>query len=179
MHTPRKQPLMIAAAAGGLIICLGFFCLTLTPQDAMLFLSLGLGMAVTSDQLITRSERGRAGYPIAASTILYGGTLVFVNAAGYAAADTAAGVNKFAGIAVRRADNSGGAAGDLKADVWTDGTHTLTGSGFSQATVGAKIYASDNYTATATATANVLIGVCREYISATKIRVEINAVPAP
>jgi hypothetical protein len=59
-------------------------------------------MAVTANQLIKRQEGCKRSYPVAASTHIYQGTNVFINANGYADDDTATGVNGFAGIAISR-----------------------------------------------------------------------------
>lgn len=132
-------------------------------------------MAVTANQLMNRADGCKVGYPVAASTRLYQGTLTFENASGYADDDTASGVNKFAGVNINDTDNSSGSNGDLSADIWRDGEFLLTGSGFTQATVGKRIYATDNFTITSDAsTAScVYIGVCTGYVSATQVYVEI------
>ena len=133
-------------------------------------------MSVTTDQLINRGDTRYMGGVVAAATILYGGTMVFVNASGYLDDDTNSGANKFAGIAPERYDNSGGANGEVKAKIENQGYFVLSGSGFTQADVGAKVYASDNYTLTKTAAGNSFVGVIREYISATQVKVEIKKV---
>jgi hypothetical protein len=133
-------------------------------------------MAATANQLMNRADGCKVGYPVAASTHLYQGTLGFINATGYLDDDTASGVNTFAGMVIDEKDNSSGSAGDLNQDVWKDGEFLLTGSGFTQATVGQRIYATDNYTITATpSTANaVYIGVCTGYFSTTQIYVTLD-----
>jgi hypothetical protein len=146
----------------------------LTGQELNATLLVLVGMAVTADQLITRSDFDRGGGPVYQSTILYGGTFVFWNSGGFLDDDTASGANKFAGMAVKRYDNSAGADGDIQADIWTTGGFTVTGSGFAQSSVGLDCFATDNYTATLTSTGNsVRIGRIIEYISSTKVRVEI------
>jgi hypothetical protein len=144
-------------------------------QSVMPLLAAGLvGMAVTANQLITRQDGLRKGYPVAASTTLYEGTLVFL-ASGYADDDTASGANAFGGVAIAKIDNSAGSSGDLNVECHTEGVFRLVGSGFSQATVGSLIYATDNYTVTTTATGNsVLIGKCVGYVSSTVIDVKID-----
>ena len=129
-------------------------------------------MAVTANQLIKRADRRRGNYPVAASTHIYEGTLVFL-AAGYAAAVIGAtGANLFGGVAIDEEDNSGGSAGDLNVECWTKGVFNLKGSGFSQASVGKPVYATDNYTVNVLGT-GVRIGKCVGYVSATEIRVLI------
>ena len=132
-------------------------------------------MAVTANQLIAaRNPGGLISAPVAASTRLYQGTMSFaVAASGYADDDTATGANAFLGIVKDDTDNSSGSAGDKTAELYTDGIFELAGSGFTQALVGDKIYASDNFTVTATSTNNTMIGRCVEFVSATKLRVQI------
>jgi len=131
-------------------------------------------MAVTANQLIARAEGCKVGMPVAASTRIYQGTLVFA-AGGYADDDTASGANRFAGIAIEEKDNSSGSAGDLTVEVWKEGVFELTGSGFAQTSVAKDVYASDNYTLTLTPTAStVRVGTIVEYVSSTRVRVEIN-----
>lgn len=133
-------------------------------------------MAVTANQVIEKRE-GRRSYPVAASVHIYEGTLVFLTAAGYATDVTATGVNGFVGVAVGEQDNSSGSAGDLTVEVWADGEFVLQGTGFAQADVGSKVYAEDNFTVgVSISTASVPIGMVTEYISSTKIRVEIDPV---
>ena len=133
-------------------------------------------MAVTANQVIEKRE-GRRSYPVAASVHIYEGTLVFLTAAGYATDVTATGVNGFVGVAVGEQDNSSGSAGDLTVEVWAEGEFVLQGTGFAQADVGSKVYAEDNFTVgVSISTASVPIGMVTEYISSTKIRVDIDPV---
>lgn len=130
-------------------------------------------MAVTANQLIKRQGTCKGTAPVAASTTIYQGTLVF-GASGYADDDTASGLNPFLGVAIEKKDNSSGSAGDLNLELWKGGVFELSGSGFSQSSVGDPVYATDNYTITTTPTeAGVKIGTVSEYVSATKARVQI------
>jgi len=132
-------------------------------------------VAVTENQLTKRQHGDRRSFPVAAATTIYQGVLAFITVAGYLASVTATAANRFAGVAIEYADNSAGANGDLKTEVYIDGVFELTGSGFSQASVGLPVYATDNYTITTSPSAGgVYIGQCVEYISATVIRVEID-----
>lgn len=176
MKTPHRKTLIKTALFLGAAITLGLICMCMTFADAgSTVLVTGLGMAVTANQLITRQDSDRAGYPVAASTTIYQGTLAFVNASGYLDDDTANGANKFAGVSVELCDNSSGANGDLKVDVWCEGKFELTGSGFAQTDIGKPAYATDNYTVTANPTDGaVYIGIIKEYVSATKVVVELD-----
>lgn len=133
-------------------------------------------MAVTANQLITRSDECRKSYPVAASTYIYEGTLCFINANGYLDDDTASGVNKFAGVAIRAVDNSSGSNGDLQCEVFTEGVFLLTGAGtYSQADVGKSVLATDNYTIVVADSATAVgIGVAVEYVSTTTLMVRLN-----
>lgn len=131
-------------------------------------------MAVTSNQLTKMQDGDKVSIPVAASTNIYQGTLVYINASGYADDDTATGVNAFAGIAISQADNSSGSNGDIEVEVWTEGNFELTGSGFAQTDVGMPIYADDNYTLSLTLGAtSVRVGTIKRYVSSTKHIVEI------
>ena len=133
-------------------------------------------MAVTANQIIQKRE-GRRSYPVAASVRIYEGTLVFLTATGYATDVTASGVNGFLGVAVGEADNSSGSAGAITVEVWPEGEFVLEGTGFAQSDVGSNVYAEDNYTVgVSISTASVPIGMVTEYISSTKVRVDIDPV---
>lgn len=137
-------------------------------------------MAMTADQLIERQDTCRGGGPVSAAAVLYAGTLVFEDADGFLEDDTASGANKFAGVAVSRADNNAGADGDVKAELHRKGRFLLTGAGFAQTSVGKKVHASDNYTLTLTAgAATCYVGVITEYVSSTKVIVEIDCERGP
>ena len=134
-----------------------------------------LGMAVTANQLIKRQDGVRGHLPVAASTRIYEGTFVFINATGYGDDDTATGVNEFGGIAIKDTDNSGGSAGDLNVEVWRTGVFELVGAGtFTQADVSRTVYASDNFTITLTGGGSAVpIGTVARYVSATVLGVDI------
>lgn len=111
----------------------------------------------------------------AAAENLYAGTIAFFNATtGYITGDDNAGANAFAGIVREQVDNSGGAAGDLDVELYTSGVAYLTGSSFTQASVGDLIYAIDNYTIQASATSAAKVGRAVDYVSATQLGVELN-----
>lgn len=135
-------------------------------------------MAVTANQIVKRQDGCIRSFPVAASTKIYQGTLVFLTASGYADDDTATGVNGFLGIAKEYVDNSSGSAGDLSVEVYTDGDFELVGAGtYSQANVGDIVYAEDNYTiGVAISSASVPIGKVTRFVSSTKLIVEIETV---
>jgi len=135
-------------------------------------------MAATTNQTIQKSCGDRQAYPVKASTNIPEGTLVFIDSAGFAVAGTASGANKFAGVAIKQADNSSGTDGAITVEVDrdSDAIYYLNGASFSQASVGVTCYASDNFTVTATSTSNVNIGTIVEFVSATRVGVAINAI---
>lgn len=158
------------AALGALLLCASQPAASITT----LMLIPLIGMAVTANQVIQRQKPGVRSAPVAGSTTLYEGTLAFINSSGYLDDDTANGANSFFGIVYAKKDNSSGSNGDLTAECYTDGSFLLTGSGFAQTDVGKLAYATDNYTITASPTANnVPIGRITQYVSATKVWVAI------
>jgi predicted RecA/RadA family phage recombinase len=171
MRPQMKRRLTQIAIA---VAILPLVCMVILSPESLGWIGL-LGMAVTANQVtLRRGPEWRGSIPVAASTRLYEGTLVFaVHDSGYGDDDTDSGANYLFGIACEDYDNSSGSAGDIDAECYIEGEFVLTGSSFTQATVGEKIYASDNYTVTVTSTSNVYVGHCTEYISATKIRVRI------
>lgn len=131
-------------------------------------------MAVTANQLIKRQDGCKRSYPVAASTTIYQGTMVFQDADGNAAATTATGVNGFIGIAVGYVANSG-SAGDKTVEVWTQGDFELVGAGtYTQADVGIPVYADDNFTINvAIGSTSVPLGLVVGFVSGTKLIVRI------
>ena len=132
-------------------------------------------MAVTANQLTKRQDGNRQSFPVAASTTIYEGTLNFITATGYLDDDTASGANRFAGVALAYVDNGSGSAGDKQGEVYADGVFELVGTGFTQASVGQPVFATDNYTITTSPSASgVYIGESVGYVSSTKVLVCID-----
>lgn len=132
--------------------------------------------ALSSDVQIERKEGLYLGYPVKASTTIYSGALVAVDANGWAlpGADTAGLV--FQGVANQAADNSSGSNGDKTVVVSRTGLWKLTlGSTISQANVGDKVYLSDDQTVdlAANTTNDVLVGVIAGFIDSTHAWVDI------
>lgn len=138
-------------------------------------------MAVTANQVIKVQEGDRRSYPVEEATRIYQGTLVYVNAAGYACDVTATGVNAFVGIAVAEADNTSGADGAIEVEVYTEGDFELTGTFNSITDVGMPAYGDDNYAVVvALGATSVRIGRVVRFISTTKaiIAIQPNGVGA-
>jgi predicted RecA/RadA family phage recombinase len=118
-------------------------------------------MAVTADQLISARIPGTGRLIdglVEAGEVLYAGTMAFWDGDGFLM-PTMTGPLAFAGIVRKLADNSGGADGDIKAELYTEGDFDLPLSGVAQGNVGDLAYATDNYTLTLTSTSNSLVGV--------------------
>jgi hypothetical protein len=134
-------------------------------------------MAVTANQIVKR--QGRDGkirdVPVAASTIIYEGTMVFEDAGGDFTG-TVLENGSFAGIAREHVDNSAGADGDKRVEVWTDGVFELTMDTTSliAADIGKAVYGVDNFTISETATDLVPVGIIVKVLSTTKALVAIH-----
>ena len=134
-------------------------------------------MAVTANQLVKVQDGDRRSYPVEESTRIYQGTLVYVNAAGYACDVTATGVNAFVGIAAGEADNTSGADGAIEVEVYTEGDFELTGTYNSITDVGMTAYGDDNYAVVLTLGAtSVRIGRVVRFVSTTKAIIAIKPI---
>lgn len=131
-------------------------------------------MAATADiahvwQGVQNAERNA--YPMAAEKF-WGGIFVGIDASTGNGRKLQAG-DLFAGINLFQLDNSGGSAGDKTAEVQT-GCQVELAVGSSAATdVGAIVYASDENTATKTASTNTPIGVVRQYLGNNRCLVKL------
>jgi hypothetical protein len=110
---------------------------------------------------------------------LFKGSIVANNASGYAAkgADTASFT--LAGIAYETIDNSAGSNGSQNIRVWRQGVFELNFTATAtQADVGKLVYMSDDNTVAlaATTTNDVAVGRIVQFVSATKVRVELSPV---
>lgn len=111
-----------------------------------------------------------------AAVKIWEGALVSVNAAGYVTNATDAANDVFVGVADETVDNSGGAAGDKSIKVRRTGVYTVVFGGTATiADVNTLVYVVDNQTVdlVGVTTNDVLVGRIVEFISATKVRVDI------
>ena len=179
MKTPRRKTLLRVASVIALVAILLVPALAIEPAGTLKALAAaamfaGVGMAVTANQLVKRQDGCKRSYPVEESTRIYQGSLVFVNAAGYACDVTATGVNAFVGVAIYEADNTDGADGAIEVEVWTEGDFELTLTGGDQAEVQSPIYADDNYACVvALGATSVRIGRIVRHVSSTKAIVAI------
>jgi hypothetical protein len=134
--------------------------------------------ALTADRNTEYSLGDLLSVPVAAGATLYAGSLVALDADGYAvpAADTA-GLT-LAGVAVARVDNSAGADGALNVILRRRGRYRLaSASALTQASIGASVYAADDQTVALVAdvTNDIAAGVVDKVESASDCWVSIDA----
>lgn len=113
--------------------------------------------ALAADRNTPQRSGDRRDIPVAASTLIYAGALVAINASGYAVPFSTSTTLKPAGRAEVRADNSAGAAGDIKVHVavgifrWGNSTST---DALTQADIGSDCYGVDDQTVAKTSGTN-------------------------
>lgn len=102
--------------------------------------------ALTSADIVEHKEDARlVSLPVAATTTIYQGGLLMLNAAGYVAPATPTASSKFAGVASQDVDNSGGANGDLSVLAFISGLHKMTPAGVAVTNVFDDVFAeTDN-----------------------------------
>lgn len=110
---------------------------------------------------------------------LWKGSTVANNTAGFAAKAADTSGFSLAGVAFETVDNSAGANGDLNIRVWRKGVFEFNFSGTAvQANVGLLVYmVDDNLVGLAATTTNdVPVGRIVQFVSASKVRVELSPV---
>ena len=130
-------------------------------------------MALSANREVDRYvDQELRSYPVAASTHVYKGALVTLNASGFAEALGAG--NRFAGLAYEEADNSSGADSDLRVRVFTLGDfgHTLTGA--TVADVGRAVYADADDTLTFAPGGNTFVGYVKDWVTTHEIIVRLD-----
>ncbi|MBM4293374.1 MAG: hypothetical protein FJ126_00500 [Deltaproteobacteria bacterium] len=131
--------------------------------------------ALSRDRATAYREGVEVEFPVAASTKIYAGSLVCVNAGGWAApaADTLG--YTFVGVAQEQADNSSGSNGAKTVRLRRIGVFDFDAISLTQAMVGQPMYAVDDHTFddAAGATNDVKVGVLVKYVSATKGWIDI------
>lgn len=100
-----------------------------------------------------RNTKRRAGEgfndPLAAATKIYAGSLVCLNAAGYAVPGSTATTLKVRGVAQEQVDNSAGAAGDLSVETRRGVfpfDNSSAGDAITRAEIGSTAYIVDDHT---------------------------------
>lgn len=128
-------------------------------------------MALSADRSTARKEIQLLGYPVATNTVIYKGSLVAINAGGYAvpAADTA-GFLGVAGVAEEYVSNNPGANGAKKIRVRSGCAFDLAATSITQAMVGTPMVVVDDQTFDdpAGATNDIPAGKLVQFISTTR-----------
>jgi hypothetical protein len=134
------------------------------------------GTVLAADKAVEYTEGVELAFPVINADIIYGGALVCVNAAGYAVpGDDATGLI-FEGVAMERADNHAGNAGDISVNVRRRGLFKMTlGTAISIANVGDNVFIVDDQTVdlTAHSTYDIFCGVIAGYIDSTHAWIDI------
>jgi hypothetical protein len=122
---------------------------------------------------VLNSPEGRTSHPMIASDIIYEGAAVGDNASGLARPLVAG--DPFFGFAMRRADNSTGAASALNVAVRSEGAVVLTVVGAaSAADVSSIVYCDDDDTFTLTS-GGTIMGKVQRWVSGTTCIVDFSA----
>lgn len=132
--------------------------------------------ALTASYDALQKEGKVQNYPVGAAKKFYKGSLVCVpTATGFAEAGTDIAASNFVGVGYEDADNSAGAAGALSGRVHKTGSFVFNAVGALQTWVSKPMMLTDDNTVALTSTNSIQVGVCTEFISATKVRVRIDA----
>jgi len=130
---------------------------------------------LTRDRATSYREGVELEYPVAAGAKVFAGSLVCVNADGFAvpAADTSGYV--FVGVALEQVDNSAGANGAKILRVRREGVFEFDAASITQAMVGDPMYAVDDHTFDDAAgpTNDIKVGLLVKFASATKGWIDI------
>jgi hypothetical protein len=131
--------------------------------------------ALTRDRATPYREGIEVEYSVAANTKIFAGSLVCVDAAGYAvpAADTSG--YRFAGVAMEQVDNSDGSDGGKVVRLRRAGVFEFDAVSITQDMVGADMYATDDHTFDDAAgpTNDIKVGRLVKYVSATRGWIDI------
>ena len=132
--------------------------------------------ALTKDRDTVRKDGVYASYPVKGGVKLYAGSVVCVNAGGYAlpGADTAG--LKFVGVARGSVDNSGGPDGAVNVEAWRKGSFEFACSGMARGNTGDAVYVVDDQTVglAATTTNDIPCGKIAEFNTAMSVYVDIS-----
>lgn len=111
----------------------------------------------------TKSRDGKTfGFPVAASTKIYQGSIVCLNSSGYAVPASTATTLKVIGRAEEYVDNSAGLAGALSVKAIRGVFKFVNGESITLAHVNTTAYLTDDQTVCLTATGKSIAGVIRD-----------------
>lgn len=129
-------------------------------------------LAANSPRSYELGERNHI--PVIASDIIYEGAAVgIVDASGHARPLTSS--DRFAGFAVKKADNSAGSAADINVEVVKKGEIELSVSGAVITDVGQPVYATDDDTFTFLPTGAVFVGFVKRFVPSGVVVVAFDA----
>lgn len=124
--------------------------------------------ALAADRNTLKKAVGLQAYPVAASTLIYGGAMVALNSGGFAVPAADAASLKVVGKAQSRADNAAGANGDIKVLVEAPIRALFAATSITQAMVGQRMYVVDDQTFDDQPGTNAIIaGQLEEFVSTT------------
>lgn len=113
--------------------------------------------ALTADRYTKHRDGLITAHPVKASTEVFKGSLVCVDATGYAVPGADSAGLTFVGVAIEGADNSAGASGAISVRVQTMGVFSFAkGGSETQADVGTALNISDSQTVTVDSTINTI-----------------------
>ena len=129
--------------------------------------------ALAKDFLRVHKDFDTLSIPVKASTTIYKGSLVGVDATGYAVPMSDTSGLRMMGVATAGVDNSAGSSGDLNVKLDVQKVQKMACASATQAWVGVNVYAVDDNTVAliATTTNGILVGVVTKFISATQVEV--------
>lgn len=134
-------------------------------------------MALAKDRDTLYKEGVDEELPVAASTQIFGGSLVCSNATGYCVPGSDVNAYFFQGVALAEADNSAVATdGYINVKLRRKGVFRFAASGMTQADIGKDVYISDDQTVVldSGSTNLVKVGVIAKVDSATVVWVDIS-----
>ena len=161
MKSSKKMLVLI-----GLLLFVGLFAIAaISPEAAMIgSLPLIFGTTLAANKPRTAETGDVNEFPVIASDIIYEGAAVgLVAATGHARPLTS--VDKFAGFAEAKADNSAGAAGAINVRVKKKGMAQLSVSGAVITDIGQPVYATDDDTFVFLPTGGVFVGFVHRFVS--------------
>jgi hypothetical protein len=131
--------------------------------------------ALTRDRATPYREGIEVEYLVAANTKIYAGSLVCINATGYAALAADTSGYRIAGVALEQVDNGDGSDGGKHVRLRRAGVFEFDAVSISQDMVGAAMYAVDDHTFDDAAgpTNDIKVGLLVKYVSATKGWIDI------
>ena len=129
--------------------------------------------ATTVDVDTPRREGEMIDYKVAASTVIYKGSLVCL-ASGYAVSSTGTNAQPFVGVAAEGCNNSTGSAGDKSVKVYKVGDYEYALASAAITDIGTEVYSADNVTVQKTADGSEpKVGRIVAYENANKVFIRI------